>query len=327
MRGLFFCLLVVIVAAAMPQAWAQTRAELDQLVQQLQTTPSDSALRERIIATAQGVKPAPIVPEPARQKFVEGMTLSKVATDQAAQALAIQRFTDATNIAPWWGDAYYNLAILQELTGALDQAQSSLKLYLLTKPNETEAREAQDRIYALNAKKDLANATAAKAAAQRAAEEQAARDASSRQAAISLLQGTWYARNCQYNNSDPFGGCTEAEASGTNWYRMDLPDGPIRFTFKIQSNGTVQLNAYESWAECIDRSVPPGGDSGSVWGVAQGPSLTDVRWEFRGPNAPPRQVYSEINNNGTWMRISCDRPLVGANPNARYHYVTWTKSP
>jgi hypothetical protein len=59
-------------------------------------------------------------------------------------------------IAPWWGDAYYNLAVSQELAGQFDPAQESLRLYILTNPGEREAREAQDRIYSLNAKKRLA---------------------------------------------------------------------------------------------------------------------------------------------------------------------------
>ena len=38
----------------------------------------------------------------------------------------------------------------------LDDSEKSLKLYLLTHPSEKDAREAQDRIYALSAKKKLA---------------------------------------------------------------------------------------------------------------------------------------------------------------------------
>jgi tetratricopeptide (TPR) repeat protein len=136
------------------------------MIQQLQANPSDTALRERIIATARELKPAPAIPEAARASFVEGTTIAQSAKDAAGQALAVQRFEEALKIAPWWGDAWYNLAVAQELAGQLGSAQESLRLYILTGPDQAEARKAQDRIYALKAKKDLAATEAANAKEQ-----------------------------------------------------------------------------------------------------------------------------------------------------------------
>lgn len=136
---------------------AQSHSELQSLVQQLQSNPSDTALRERIITMARELKPPPAVPEEARRHFVKGTTIAKAATDAAGQALAVKSFEEALKLAPWWGDAWYNLAIAQELTGQLDAARTSLKLYILTGPEGDEARKAQDRIYALEAKQELGN--------------------------------------------------------------------------------------------------------------------------------------------------------------------------
>ena len=134
------------------------REQLNALVTQLQANPGDNALREQIIKLVQGIDPPPAIPEDARQHFVEGKTITKSAQSPEQQGLAVQSFEEALKTAPWWGDAYFNLAVAQELAGQLDAAQESLKLYIQTNPGEEEARDAQDRIYALNAKKKLAAA-------------------------------------------------------------------------------------------------------------------------------------------------------------------------
>lgn len=140
------------------------REQLNQMVTQLRSNPGDNALREKIIKLAQTIKPAPAVSEEARGHFVEGTAIAKSARSPAQQTLAVQSFQEALKVAPWWGDAYYNLAVAQELAGQFDAAQASLKLYILTNPGEKDARDAQDRIYALNAKKRLAQNSPATAA-------------------------------------------------------------------------------------------------------------------------------------------------------------------
>jgi tetratricopeptide (TPR) repeat protein len=143
----------------LPALAQSPREQLNQLAAQLRSTPEDSALRERIIKLALEVKPAPAVPEEARRHFVEGSAIAKAAQNSSQQALAVQSFQEALKISPWWGDAYYNLAVAQELAGQLDPAQEALRLYILTSPGEREAREAQDRIYGINARKRLAAST------------------------------------------------------------------------------------------------------------------------------------------------------------------------
>jgi tetratricopeptide (TPR) repeat protein len=138
-------------------AQAQTSGEqLNQLVQQLQSRPDDNGLREQIIKLASTINPPPAISEDARRSFIEGSTIAKAATDASGQAIAIASFKEALGIAPWWGDAYYNLAAAQELAGQLDNAEASLKLYILTGPSDKDSREAQDHIYALEGKKKLA---------------------------------------------------------------------------------------------------------------------------------------------------------------------------
>ncbi len=168
---------------AMNCACAQfPREQLNQLVTQLQANAGDTVLRERIIQLAREIKPPPAVPEEARRHFVEGAAIARAAQNAAQQVLAVQSFQQALGVAPWWGDAWYNLAVAQELAGQIDPAQESLRLYILTNPGEKEAREAQDRIYTLNARKRLA------VAAQNSPEAAADRD---RKFLEALEGGVW----------------------------------------------------------------------------------------------------------------------------------------
>jgi hypothetical protein len=155
MRKLIPLILLIGALAPVP-VFAQAPAPLSALVQQLQANPSDDALRRQIIERARGMRPAPTIPEEARRAFVEGTTLTQAATDAAGQRLALDSLNTALRIAPWWGDAYYNRAIVQDLMGDLSGAKASLELYLLTGPPSQDARQAQDRIYALDARTRLA---------------------------------------------------------------------------------------------------------------------------------------------------------------------------
>jgi tetratricopeptide (TPR) repeat protein len=147
------------------------REQLSSLVQELQTTPDDGALRERIIKLAVGIKPALTIPEEANRAFIKARVFQKDAKDSAGYDLAISAYDQALRIAPWWGDAYFNLAAVLETAGKFDRAIAAAKSYLTTlPPGAGEAREAQNRIYVLEAKDELARKQAANAGA--AAEKQ-----------------------------------------------------------------------------------------------------------------------------------------------------------
>jgi hypothetical protein len=143
-------------------AYAQPpREQLNQMVQQLQKSPSDNALREKIIKFATSIKPAPAIPENAREPFVMGATVLKKASDPAGASKAVELFTQALTIAPWFADAYYNRAVAREAAGQFELAIDDLRLYLGFKLTGAERREAQDKIYALKASAQLAAAKAA----------------------------------------------------------------------------------------------------------------------------------------------------------------------
>lgn len=133
------------------------RAAFLELSTRLKDNPDDST-RRLILKLASELKPVPAIPEEARKHFVEGTAIVKAAKNPAQQALAAQSFTEALKVAPWWGDAYYNLGVAQELAEQYDAAENSFAFYLLSNPIEQERRDVQDRIYALSAKRKLLGA-------------------------------------------------------------------------------------------------------------------------------------------------------------------------
>lgn len=97
------------------------------MVEQLQKSPSDNALREKIIKLAQEIKPAPAVPEEARRHFIKATTLQSEAKNPDDYDLPIHENRQALLLAPCWSDAYFNLATALELKQQYAEAIQNLK--------------------------------------------------------------------------------------------------------------------------------------------------------------------------------------------------------
>ena len=191
----FVCLLFVAVPLAPSRAQAQTansQQTLNQYVVDLQSNPNDTALRGKIIALAQIMRPAPAIPEEARGHYVMATTFAeKVKSDterardssdlklaSAGFERAVAEYKAALLAAPWWADAYKKLAIAQKAASQYDDAIASLNLYLLTQP--ADARDAQDEIYKIKALKQSAADDQANQARRQQEEQQRQREAQQR---------------------------------------------------------------------------------------------------------------------------------------------------
>lgn len=154
-------------------AYAESLPEqLNQMVEQLQKSPNDIALREQIIKLAQKLKPVPVIPEEARRHFVKAVTLQKEAKNSEDYDLPIQEYQQALLLAPWWSDAYYDLSSAFELKQQYVEGIQNLKLSILASPEGPDARAAQDKVYALEAKAEKnAQAQSVVAAAREKAQE------------------------------------------------------------------------------------------------------------------------------------------------------------
>ena len=156
-RAWILVLVIQAILFASVAVQAQTpQGMLNQYVADLQKSPNDYALREKIIKHVQTMKPKPAVPEEARRHFIEGNTLLKAAKEQRGYGLARDAYRQCLLVAPWWADAYNNYAVALEISGQFDDAVNALKLYIATNPGESESRKAQDKIYEIGAKKKIA---------------------------------------------------------------------------------------------------------------------------------------------------------------------------
>ncbi len=112
-----------------------------------------TALRKKIIQHVSTMQPPPAIPDQAQRYFVQGNTMLKAAKNAADYKLAINKYKEALIEAPWWGDAYNNLAIALNTDGQTDDAKKAMELYILTKPKD--AGQAQKKIYEIEAQQEL----------------------------------------------------------------------------------------------------------------------------------------------------------------------------
>lgn len=153
-------------------AYSQSpREELKQLTAQLQSNPSDTALREKIIKLAQALKPAPAIPQESERFDGRGEYAFKSAKTVADYLLAAQEFEKASNAAPWIASHYYNLGTAYEKAQRPNEAKRNFELYLLAAPDAQDAREVRRRISGLEFAIEKASSLEAQAAKKREQEE------------------------------------------------------------------------------------------------------------------------------------------------------------
>ena len=70
---------------------------------------------------------------------------------------AAGEYMAAIGAAPWQASNYYNLGLVQDQAGYLEDAMRNLKLYLVARPHAADAPSVQDKVYALEARIEKAN--------------------------------------------------------------------------------------------------------------------------------------------------------------------------
>src|ERR1700738_3831653 len=152
MKALLYILLLLAFNCV---AFAQEnpREQLKQYVADLQKSPDDQALREKIIKLALTLDPKPAIPEDAERFMARGAAAIKDAKVESDFKDAAQEFEKATLAAPWLANAYYNLGVAQSKAGDYGGAARSLKLYLLAAPDAPDVKEAKSLMYEMEDKK------------------------------------------------------------------------------------------------------------------------------------------------------------------------------
>jgi tetratricopeptide (TPR) repeat protein len=251
----------VILLPSAPASSATTpREDLKAVVAQIQAKPGDRALREKAIALARALKPAPKVPEEAERKFVMGGTFQKEAKSAEDSGSAISAFQDALKIAPWWGDAYYNLSVSLESAGRFAEAKDALELYLLTKPKD--AADAKRRLYALEARQEMAGKQAATAAAAEAA---------AKTKHESSIEGAWFL----------------LDERGTTWGGPELIVRRKDAGFEIKTNyaeGVFQTSNVRTTETTVAYSISSGSNKTFDFDLHRdGADMAGTRTEFMAP--------------------------------------------
>lgn len=165
------------------------RAQLNKMVEQLQASPNDDALREKIIKLAQTMKPAPAVPEEAERRMARGAAAMEGANSAADYQNAAKEFELATLAAPWDGNAYFNLGVAQDKAENYKAALRSLKLALLALPGD---KEIKALIFKVEYRKEKESSPEAQAAKRKQQEQEERRTA---EEMVRGLEGAIFVQN------------------------------------------------------------------------------------------------------------------------------------
>ena len=98
---------------------------------------------DAVAAKYLATKPKPVLPEEARKFKVQAEFL--VQEKQIDKAVAL--YGKSLDIAPWWPEGHYKLALLLGETKKYREAMREMKRYLQLEPEGKDARAAQDKIY------------------------------------------------------------------------------------------------------------------------------------------------------------------------------------
>lgn len=112
----FIFVIIFIMAAGVVCAESPSE-QLDQMVGQLQKTPTDDALREQVIRLARETKPKPNIPHEALRLEDAGLALFKKAKTQQDFQAAVHEYEQALRLAPWAASIYFGLGEAYEKLG------------------------------------------------------------------------------------------------------------------------------------------------------------------------------------------------------------------
>lgn len=98
---------------------------------------------QEIAAQYRAATPKPVMPEVARKYKVQ----AEFAVQEKRTEQALELYAKALEVAPWWPEGHYTLALLLGEKKKYQDALREMKRYLLLAPDAPEARAAQDKIY------------------------------------------------------------------------------------------------------------------------------------------------------------------------------------
>lgn len=146
---------------------ASPRDELRQLTEQLQKTPSDNALRERIIKLGAGIKPAAALPDSAVTFEGRAQFAFRSAKSEGDFLAAAQEYEKAVAAAPWVPGYYSDLCTIYEKAGKFADAKRHCGFYLIGLTDPSQMTDIKRRIAGLEYGIEKANSPQARAERER----------------------------------------------------------------------------------------------------------------------------------------------------------------
>jgi hypothetical protein len=303
---------------------ASPEEQLKEYLQQLQQNPGDDALRTSIIKLALTLNPKPSTPDLAWEASGKGGFLLENGKEQSDFVAGAAAFGQASLLAPWVPDFYFNQGVLLERAERYPEAIKVFRWYVMAAPGGDDRTDVLVRIGRLQAMAEKREReSAAKPDAQRLAatpETERRPETEAAEAIADLLRslsGDYEGYACSYVDMVKGGathldrGCNETELKGGHWSKL----GNYKL---IVQRGQVLLSdddaAFVSYV-----------------GTPTGPNLSDVRWDRFWP--PIRtdtianrrgggEAWARVSPDGSRVLLSNDRPLDDRdyNPRMRYHY-------
>ena len=158
------------------------REQLQQLTAQLQKTPNDNALRERIIKLGAEIKPAPAIPDEAVRLEGRAQFAFKNAKSEADYLDAAREYEAAVRAAPWVPGYYSDLCTIYEKAGKFEDANRHCGFYLIGLTDPAQMTDVKRRIAGLEFGIEKANSQARETALLRKKQEEKLR----------TTEGVWY---------------------------------------------------------------------------------------------------------------------------------------
>jgi len=118
-------------AAQSAPAHANEQQEFLRLLYAVQTTPEDDAAREKLLRYVSAMRRKPPVPVEAKKYYIRGVAIHIDAVNIDEFDKAARAYNKALEIAPWWGQCYYNLAKALESANRFEEAESAMRNYKL----------------------------------------------------------------------------------------------------------------------------------------------------------------------------------------------------
>ncbi len=116
----------------------------------------DQKLRKKIINLVVSTGQRPSMPDKVQEHSDRAQSFMKRAQGTEGYEQAIAELEAALLIAPWWGEAYFNLGLLLEKVGDYEGAVGSLRLYLLSAPDAKDAGAVKKKIIDIEVAKEMA---------------------------------------------------------------------------------------------------------------------------------------------------------------------------